>query len=68
MRFILIVGLALMLGACSATTGKDIIRGANTAKAIKNLSKAGVSERATNCIKDILDPANRGSGCQPLFY
>ena len=63
MKSILVIGLAMMLGACSATTGKDIIRGANTAKAIKNLSKAGVSEELSNCVKDIFDPANRGSRC-----
>jgi hypothetical protein len=53
----------LLLNACSATVGKDIIRGANTAKAIKNLSKPGVIESVTNCTMDIFDPANRGSGC-----
>ncbi len=30
---------------------------------IGTLSKAGVTEEATNCIKDIFDPNNRGSGC-----
>jgi hypothetical protein len=35
----------------------------NTGRAIQGLSKAGVTESATNCIMDIFDPANRGSGC-----
>ena len=63
MKSVLIVVMALMLGACSATTGKDIIRGANTVRALQGITTAGVSESATNCIKDIFDPANRGSGC-----
>jgi 1,4-dihydroxy-2-naphthoate octaprenyltransferase len=63
MKIVLVSLMAMMLGACSATTGKDIIRGANTIKAIGNLSKAGMIESATNCTMDIFDPANRGSGC-----
>jgi len=30
---------------------------------ISNLSQAGITEEATNCLKDILDPRNRGSRC-----
>ena len=67
MKIVLIGVLMLLLNACSATVGKDIIRGANTAKAIKNLSKPGVIESVTNCTMDIFDPANRGSGCQVEF-
>ena len=63
MKSILIVVMALMLGACSATTGQNVIKSANTVRAIQGLTKAGISESATNCIKDIFDPANRGSGC-----
>lgn len=63
MKSILIIGLALMLGACSATSGQNVIKSANTVRAIQGLTTAGVSESATNCIKDIFDPANRGSGC-----
>jgi hypothetical protein len=48
----------LMLGACSNT-----IKTVNTGRAIQGLSKAGVTESATNCIMDIFDPGNRGSGC-----
>jgi len=63
MKPILIVVMALMLGACSATTGQNVIKSANTVRAIQGLTTAGISESATNCIKDIFDPANRGSGC-----
>jgi len=63
MKSILIVVMALMLGACSATTGQNVIKSANTVRAIQGLTTAGISESATNCIKDIFDPANRGSGC-----
>jgi|DEB0MinimDraft_6_1074348.scaffolds.fasta_scaffold112112_1 uncharacterized protein YcfL len=63
MKSILIVVMALMLGACSATTGQNVIKSANTVRAIQGLTTAGISESATNCIKDIFDPANRGSRC-----
>ena len=63
MKLLFTVLMALMLGACSATTGSDIIRGANTVRAIQGITVAGVNESATNCIMDIFDPANRGSGC-----
>jgi len=63
MRTIAICLMAVMLGACSATTGQNIIKGANTVRAIQGITVAGVNESATNCIKDIFDPANRGSGC-----
>lgn len=63
MKYILIGLMAVMLGACSATTGQNVIKSANTVRAIQGLTTAGISESATNCIKDIFDPANRGSGC-----
>jgi len=63
MKSILVIGLAMMLGACSATTGKDIIKGANTVRALQGITTAGVSEELSNCVKDIFDPANRGSRC-----
>ena len=58
MKLITIIALGLMLGACSNT-----IKTVNTGRAIQGLTKAGVTESATNCIMDIFDPANRGSGC-----
>jgi len=58
MKIISIIIIGLMLGACSNT-----IKTVNTGRAIQGLTKAGVTESATNCIKDILDPSNRGSGC-----
>ena len=58
MKIISIIIIGLMLGACSNT-----IKTVNTGRAIQGLSKAGVTESATNCIMDIFDPANRGSGC-----
>jgi hypothetical protein len=59
MRIILILALALSLSACGSHTIKQI----NKVRMIGTLSKAGVTEEATNCIKDIFDPNNRGSGC-----
>ena len=58
MKIIAIIAVGLMLGACSNT-----IKTVNTGRAIQSLSKAGVTESATNCIMDIFDPSNRGSGC-----
>ena len=63
MKIILLGVTVLMLNACSASVGKDIIKTVNTGRAIQGLSKAGMTESATNCIKDIFDPANRGSRC-----
>ena len=63
MKNLIIVAMALMLGACSATTGQNVIKSANTVRAIQGLTTAGVSESATNCLMDIFDPANRGSRC-----
>ncbi len=59
MRIFLIVLLALSVSACSSQTIKQI----NKVRMIGTLSKAGVTEEATNCLKDIFDPGNRGSGC-----
>ena len=58
MKIIAIIAVGLMLGACSNT-----IKTVNTGRAIQGLSKAGITESATNCVRDIFDPANRGSGC-----
>jgi hypothetical protein len=58
MKIISIILVGLMLSACS-----NAIKTVNTGRAIQGLSKAGVTESATNCIKDIFDPSNRGSGC-----
>ena len=59
MKIILIGLLVLSLSACGSHTIKQI----NKVRMIGTLSKAGVTEEATNCIKDIFDPGNRGSGC-----
>ena len=58
MKIVSVIIIGLMLGACSNT-----IKTVNTGRAIQGLSKAGVTESATNCIMDIFDPSNRGSGC-----
>ena len=59
----LILLLAFLTSACSATTGKKIIQGYNLSKNIAGMTQAGVTEEASNCVKDIFDPSNRGSGC-----
>ena len=59
MRLLLIVLLALSVSACSSQSIKQI----NKVRMLGTLSKAGVTEEATNCLKDIFDPGNRGSGC-----
>jgi len=58
MKLVAIIAIGLMLGACSNT-----IKTVNAGRAIQSLSKAGVTESATNCIMDIFDPSNRGSRC-----
>jgi len=64
-RAILLAVIAVMTSGCGVTTlsGKDIIRGVNTAMNVSKITTAGVKEDASNCIKDIFDPGNRGSGC-----
>jgi hypothetical protein len=66
MKKILLIGLiAGMTSACSVGTisGKDVIRSINLANNVSKITTAGVKEEASNCIKDIFDPSNRGSGC-----
>ena len=64
-RVVLLAVIAVMTSGCGVTTlsGKDILRGVNTAMKVSKITKAGVKEDASNCIKDIFDPGNRGSGC-----
>jgi hypothetical protein len=59
MKLIAIGLLALMVSAC----GSQSISQINTVRMIGGLSSAGITEEATNCLKDIFDPGNRGSGC-----
>ena len=66
MKKIILLGLVVMMtSACSVGTisGKDVIRSINLAKNVSKMTTAGVKEEASNCIKDIFDPSNRGSGC-----
>lgn len=65
MRLIALGLILLMTSACSVGTikGKDVIRTINLGKNISKMTTAGVKEEATNCVKDIFDPSNRGSGC-----
>lgn len=58
MKLVMIAIVGIMLSGCSSA-----IQSANTARALGSLSSAGITESATNCIKDIFDPGNRGSGC-----
>lgn len=54
-----------MTSGCGVTSlsGKDIIKTINLAKNVNKITTAGVKEEASNCVKDIFDPTNRGSGC-----
>jgi len=67
MRIALVLLLGFMLSGCLShtNTGRNIIVGANTYKHLTSGSYhgAGLEERVGNCIKDIFDPSNRGSGC-----
>ena len=66
MKKIILLGLVVMMtSACSVGTisGKDVIRSINLAKNVSKITTAGIKEEASNCIKDIFDPSNRGSGC-----
>jgi len=63
MKIITICLMALMLGACSATTGKDIIKTYNLGKNLGNITTAGVMEEGSNCIKNIFDPSRNQGSC-----
>jgi uncharacterized protein YceK len=55
--------ILLLVSGCGTITAKDAIKGANAMRNIATLSKAGVVESASNCVKDVFDPSNRGSNC-----
>ncbi len=64
MKKIVLLGLAvMMLNACSVTTGKDIIKTYNLGKNLNKISKAGVIEEGSNCIKNIFDPSRNQGVC-----
>ena len=58
MKIFAIAMIAIMLSGCG-----NAIKTINTGRAIQGMTQAGITESATNCIKDIFDPGNRGSGC-----
>ncbi len=58
-----IIIAGMMLTGCGTMTAKDSIKMINLAKNASMITKAGVSEEITNCVKDVFDPGNRGSGC-----
>jgi len=64
-KIILLGLIAVMTSGCGVTSlsGKDIIKTINLAKNVNKITTAGVKEEASNCVKDIFDPTNRGSGC-----
>jgi len=61
MKILLVGVMAVMLSACGHN--QNVIETANTYKVLGSLTKAGVTEEAIHCVKDIFDPGNRGSGC-----
>jgi len=64
-KVLVLAVIALTTSGCgvASLSGKDIIRGVNTAVNVSKITTAGAKESAGNCIKDIFDPGNRGSGC-----
>lgn len=67
MKALVLLIVAGMLSGCLAhnSTGRTIIQSANAYKHLTGGSYhgAGLEERVGNCIRDVLDPSNRGSGC-----
>jgi hypothetical protein len=57
----LVIASVVLLTGCGTITGKDMIKGANLAKNIAGLSKAGVTEELIVATKDAIDPM-RGGG------
>lgn len=65
-RATVLLALSILVSGCSYTfNGRDILTGARTYEYIKSpsMSRAGLNESFTNCLRDMLDPMNRGSGC-----
>ena len=62
MKTAIVISAVIVLTGC-ASTGKNVIRTANTAHMIESLSRAGVEERVANCMRDWFDTADRGSSC-----
>ena len=58
-----LIAACIIIAGCGTMTPKDILKSANMARNLGKITSAGVSEKLTNCAKDIFDPANRGSGC-----
>ena len=64
MKKIVLLGLTvLMLNACSATVGKDIIKTYNLGKNLNKITTSGVMEEGSNCIKRIFDPSRNQGPC-----
>ena len=61
MRKLILIGLLALTSACSHNM--NAIETINAGRSIAGLSKAGMAESSANCIRDLFDPANRGSGC-----
>ena len=61
MRKLILIGLLALTSACSHNM--NAIETINAGRALGSLSSAGIAESSANCIRDIFDPANRGSGC-----
>ena len=61
MKKLILIGLLALTSACSHNM--NAIETINAGRSISNLTQAGILESSSNCLRDILDPANRGSGC-----
>ena len=61
MKKLILIGLLAFTSACSQNM--NAIETINAGRSISNLTKAGILESSSNCLRDIFDPANRGSGC-----
>ena len=65
-RATVLLALSILVSGCSYTlNGRDVLTGARAYQYIKSpsMSRAGLNESFTNCLRDMLDPMNRGSGC-----
>ena len=65
MNKVLLILALTALGGCATQNYQTIIKGANTYRYATggSFSQAGINESMTNCLRDILDPSNRGSRC-----
>tara|TARA_B100000780_G_C21055247_1_gene423924 strand:+ start:564 stop:767 length:204 start_codon:yes stop_codon:yes gene_type:complete len=64
-KVICVLLVSSVLTGCGAMQGQDFARAGASIKYLSgsSTSRAGLNESMMNCLRDAIDPMNRGSGC-----